>query len=120
MQLLNVLRQMIEDNYCRTRPTCPLASEAVYDLLRSDRRRQTIHYLVETEGPVSGRDLSHRVATLENADRKSVYITLIQGHLQKLAENEVVEYDSSQKVVIPTPRCAVLYRIDKNSQQYLE
>jgi len=120
MQLLNVIKQTIDEYHHQPTATCQLTSQEVYTLLSSNRRRHTIQYLNEVERTVTVRELSQELAERDNADRQSVYITLIQGHLQKLAEKDVVDYNRSQKQVTPTHRCKILSQIDESSQQYLD
>ncbi len=75
----------------------------VHDILRNERRRRAIKCLLESEGAVSVRDLSERIAEMETGEspppsevRKSVYVTLHQNHLSKLEEAGVVRCDSNE------------------------
>jgi hypothetical protein len=74
----------------------------LFSLLRNERRREVIRTLRESDGPLDLRDLSERIAALENdcdvaavtyKQRKRVQTALYQMHLPKLAERDVVEYD---------------------------
>lgn len=119
MQLFHIIRKVIKDRYFQTESTDHFTSEEIHTLLRSERRRQIIHYLADTGEPTSVRELSHHLAEQTNTDRQTVYITLIQSHLPKLAEKDIVKYDHNRKVVRSTPLCESLQRIDQETQRYL-
>lgn len=77
-----------------------------HEILKNDRRRLTLQCLRKYLEPVSLRTLSERVAALEDGEsppprdlRKSVYVSLHQTHLPKLAEIGVVDYDKSSKEI---------------------
>jgi DNA-binding transcriptional ArsR family regulator len=85
----------------RTEPT-EHSRDALFSLLRNERRREVIHYLRDREEPVDLRELSEHVAAIENdcepaavtyKQRKRVQTALYQMHLPKLAEQGVVSYD---------------------------
>jgi hypothetical protein len=79
-----------------------LSRDALFSLLRNERRREVIRYLREHEGAVELRTLSEHVAAIENdcdrnavtyKQRKRVQTALYQMHLPKLAEQNVIDYD---------------------------
>ncbi|MFB6107756.1 MAG: hypothetical protein ABEJ82_02800 [Haloplanus sp.] len=79
-----------------------LSRDALFSMLRNERRREVIHYLSNHEGPVALRELSEYIAGIENdctaaevtyKQRKRVQTALYQMHLPKLAEQGIVEYD---------------------------
>jgi hypothetical protein len=78
----------------------------IHDILRNWRRRKVIEELRASVGPVALRDLAETLAAAESGQsppprnvRKSVYNSLHQTHLPKLAEAGVVEYDTDRKTV---------------------
>lgn len=85
----------------------------LFHLLRSERRRLALRYLLATDGePVGLRDLAAAVAAAENgtaveavgdAARHRAYVPLSQSHLPQLARAGVVEYDRQRGVVAATP-----------------
>ena len=84
----------------------PLEEGEIYDVLRNDRRRLTLHCLRGAEGSLSVGDLSEQVAALETDQRppprekrQSAYVSLHQTHLPKLDELGIVRYDGENKVV---------------------
>ncbi|NGM70745.1 hypothetical protein G6M89_17320 [Natronolimnobius sp. AArcel1] len=85
--------------------------EIAYQVLGNQRRRFTVHYLIQHGGPVSLRPLSEQVAAWENnvprqavtpQQRKRVYTALHQAHLPKLDRYGLITYDTRQTVVKPT------------------
>ena len=75
----------------------------VFDILSNHRRRYTIHFCKQEEGPVSLSDLAEQVAAWENDkeieeigwdERKTVYTSLQQTHLPTLADAEMIEYEN--------------------------
>jgi hypothetical protein len=70
----------------------------IHDVLRNDRRRLVLSRLGEVEGPVTVRDLSEYIASVESGERpaprnvrQSVYVSLHQTHLPKLDDLGIVE-----------------------------
>ena len=81
--------------------------EQIFELLSNERRRGAIHYLKreQTEAPVD--ELVDAVVDWERGDRPSrasVYSSMVQTHLPRMAEAGVVEYDREANVVRPTER----------------
>lgn len=84
-----------------------LSVDDIHFTLSNCRRRYLIRYL-SREGESTVKELSAVIAARENdttvdelsyADRKTVYTALLQTHLPKLDEMDVVEYDTSSKRV---------------------
>ncbi|WP_251342912.1 DUF7344 domain-containing protein [Haloplanus halophilus] len=82
--------------------TDELTRDALFSMLRNERRREVIHYLRDHEGPVDLRELSEYIAAIENdcersavtyKQRKRVQTALYQMHLPKLADQNIVDYD---------------------------
>jgi hypothetical protein len=80
----------------------------VFDLLKNRRRRLVLRYLVDADEPSSLSELSAHVAAAENdkpvralstSERKRVYVGLYQGHLPRLDEADVVEFDADDGTV---------------------
>jgi hypothetical protein len=85
-----------------------LSETDIHDVLRNDRRRMVLERLGAADGPQTTRELSETIAARETGEqppprnvRQSVYISLQQTHLPKLAELDVVEYDEDSKEVRP-------------------
>ncbi|MFB6120548.1 MAG: hypothetical protein ABEJ68_05460 [Halobacteriaceae archaeon] len=83
-----------------------LAESEIYDVLQNDRRRRALVCLRERTGEVHLRDLAEFIAAFESGERpppksctESVYNSLHQTHLPKLAALDVVTYDESSKQV---------------------
>lgn len=79
-----------------------LSKDTIYFLLKNQRRRAVIEYLLEEGGSARFDDLVMGIATREKdkgideityKERKSVHTALYQSHLPKLQEAGVVEYD---------------------------
>ncbi|MFQ3293262.1 MAG: hypothetical protein ACI9PP_000086 [Halobacteriales archaeon] len=79
---------------------------AIHDVLRNDRRRSVISALSTSGGHVELRFLADQIAEEETGTspppknaRKSVYNSLHQTHLPKLAREGVVKYDRNRKLI---------------------
>lgn len=79
----------------------------IHDVLRNDRRRRVLSYLRDSETPVSVRDLSEHIATIESGEspaprnvRQSVYVSLHQTHLPKLDDLGIVDCESTDGVTL--------------------
>ncbi|EJN57342.1 DUF7344 domain-containing protein [Halogranum rubrum] len=93
----------------------PLSRDDVFHLLQNARRRGVVRYLSERDDDAvyEMRDIATQVAAWENNkpiaqlnsdERQRVYISLYQGHLPKLAEKGLIEYNQSRGRVESTPR----------------
>lgn len=78
----------------------------IHDILRNDRRRAVIEFLLEQDEHATIRELSEHIAALESGEdppprniRQSVYVSLHQTHLPKLEGSGVVSYDTDSKEV---------------------
>lgn len=85
-----------------------LGRATVFEILRNKRRRYAFHYLRQQEGPVPLAALSEQVAAWENDTdvaaldpdaRQRVYVSLLQTHLPKMDEANIVDFDKSEAVV---------------------
>jgi len=88
-----------------------LTKGEIFDVLRNQRRRYVLQYLKNAEDPVELGELATQVAaweydtTLEEVSseqRKRVYTTLQQTHLDKMAEAGIVDYDSDRGIITAT------------------
>lgn len=79
-----------------------LSKDDVFDILSNARRRYVLYHLREERDPVELGDLARELAAWENEttveeltkqQRKRVYVSLYQTHIQKLQEAGIVEYD---------------------------
>lgn len=100
-----------------SRPSGGLTKGEIFDVLRNQRRRFVLQYLKQVEDPVELGDLATQVAAWEydttvdevsSEQRKRVYTTLQQTHLDKMAEAGIVEYDSDRGVIRSTDQTADL------------
>lgn len=83
----------------------PPEKDELYDLLSNHRRRYVIHFCKEAEEPLTLSDLAERVAAREqdksvaeltSAERKRVYTSLQQTHLDRLADAGMIDYDGDE------------------------
>lgn len=88
-----------------SRPDPEIPRDEIFDVLSNARRRQVLHYLKRAENRrrVELRELVDHVAAWENeipieevsaTERKRVYTALRQSHLPKMADADVIEYDT--------------------------
>lgn len=79
--------------------------DELYDLLSNHRRRYVIHFCKQADGPltlstlaehVAAREQDKSVAELTSAERKRVYTSLQQTHLDRLADAGMIEYDGNE------------------------
>jgi hypothetical protein len=86
----------------------PLPLDVVFDILKNSRRRLVLQHLVDGSGTTTLSELSQQIAAEENekpvnaltsAERKRVYVGLYQGHLPRLDEANVVEFDDDRGTV---------------------
>jgi len=89
-----------------------LSRGEVFEVLRNRRRRYVLHYLKRFSGPVQLRELATQIAAWEHgqetnqvskAERRRVYTTLQQTHLEKMADAEIIDYDADEGVIASTP-----------------
>jgi hypothetical protein len=90
-----------------------LSKGEIFDVLHNQRRRYVLQYLKRFEDPVSLSDLATQVAAWEyrtavgevtDEQKKRVYTTLQQTHLEKMARTGIVEYDDDENLVRATPQ----------------
>ncbi|WP_434522737.1 DUF7344 domain-containing protein [Halorubrum sp. AS12] len=80
----------------------PPEKDELYDLLSNHRRRYVIHFCKQADEPLTLSDLAEMVAAREqdksvaeltSAERKRVYTSLQQTHLDRLADAGMIDYD---------------------------
>lgn len=82
-----------------------LSETEIFELLAAPRRRAILRMLARRGGEGTFGDLTNEIATGEHgADsdagtRKSVYVSLYQTHVPRLAEAGVLTYDERTKTV---------------------
>ncbi|WP_049906430.1 DUF7344 domain-containing protein [Halorubrum tebenquichense] len=83
-----------------------LPAEQVYAILANERRRHALDGLRSTGGTVTVNELSTLVAGRETGEsppptrcRESVYTSLVQTHLPKLADAGVIAYDRESQTI---------------------
>ncbi|WP_129116655.1 DUF7344 domain-containing protein [Halegenticoccus tardaugens] len=82
-----------------------------FHILGNDRRRAAIKRLAQSSGSITVSELAERIAE-EEADStaeaedlyKSVYVSLRQTHLPKLASQGIIEYDPGSQTIHPGTR----------------
>lgn len=96
----------------------PLDQDTIFELLSNSRRRFVLHYLRHADGSVQLTTLADELAAWENGieiddlssqQRKRVYVSLYQTHLEKLSDTGVIEYDSDEGVIELTDRAGGLF-----------
>jgi len=89
-----------------------LSKEEIFDVLQNQRRRYVLQYLKRYDEPVSLSDLATQVAAWEyrtpvedvtNEQKKRVYTTLQQTHLDRMEDAGIIEYDNEENLVNRTP-----------------
>jgi len=85
-----------------------LPLDAVFEILKNERRRRTLWYLKEHEQPVTLSDLAEHIAALENdttvaklnsKERKRAYVGLYQCHLPKMDELGAIDFNRSRGLI---------------------
>ncbi|MFB9806347.1 hypothetical protein ACFFQF_14155 [Haladaptatus pallidirubidus] len=76
--------------------------DALFDVLRSRRRREVLRYLLSNRGPVDVTELATAVADFEENDSAPIgnqdrryHTTLYQLHLSKLDDAGLIDHDAS-------------------------
>ncbi|ADB62940.1 hypothetical protein Htur_4111 (plasmid) [Haloterrigena turkmenica DSM 5511] len=92
-----------------------LNQDDAFHLLQTNRRRESIRYLLdhEDERAVRMRDIAEHIAAKEHdttvkqltsTQRQRVYIPLYQSHLPKLDKKGIIEYEKTRGIVRPGDR----------------
>lgn len=97
----------------------PMDPDDVFKVISNKRRRAVILSVDRSDDPVPAGDLAVEIAAVENAidpgqvtgkQRSSVYVALIQSHLDLLDDCGAARYDERSKLVAPTSATAALAR----------
>ncbi|MFQ3294328.1 MAG: hypothetical protein ACI8VE_001398 [Natrialbaceae archaeon] len=111
------MSKQVQQAASSSRSSKSLTKGEIFDVLRNQRRRFVLQYLKQKEDPVELGDLATQVAAWEydttvqdvtSEQRKRVYTTLQQTHLDKMAEAGIVEYDADRGVIRSTDQTADL------------
>lgn len=90
----------------------PLGPDHVFKMLKNQRRRRTLRYLLEHNDSVTIGTLAEHIAALEHdtteseltwRERKRVYIGLYQFHLPKLDGVDAITFEKARGNVAPGP-----------------
>jgi len=104
----------------------PLPLDQLFEVIKNERRRETLHYLREHDGEGSLSDLAEHIAALENdttvarlssKQRKRVYVGLYQCHLPKMDAIGVVDFEQNRGTVQLTDRAEQLYPYLEESER---
>lgn len=85
-----------------------LPLDIVFDILSNRRRRIILDVLASEDEPTTLGALAELIASIENGkpeaslsskERKRVYICLLQSHLPKMDDADVIDYDEDRKTV---------------------
>lgn len=103
----------------------PLTIDESITAIQNNRRRLVLLFIHELETPIGVDELAEAITVLETGkkryelgaqDRKSVYVALIQVHLNTLDDLGAVVYDDRAKQVWPTGATASLVSIIRHLQ----
>ncbi len=100
-----------------------------FNVLQNERRREVIRYLEGIEDVVSVGELSDHLAAefsehervdFNHSERKNQYVGLVQVHLPRLDELDVVDYDGDRKKVGEGPYLELLsdYLPEEENTEY--
>lgn len=88
------------------RSNTDLEEVELHSVLSNERRWMMLELLAESGKSMSARELSERIAEWETGQRppprnarQSAYVSLMQTHLPKLIQLDIVEFDESAKTV---------------------
>lgn len=96
----------------------PLPLDSVFEILKNERRRETLKYLRENEGRVKLGELAEYIAAHENdtevsalnsSERKRAYVGLYQCHLPKMNELGAVDFNRDRGVIEMGPHADQLF-----------
>lgn len=106
------LTSKIDELLAETRQRDEETISTIHEMLKNSRRRYVLRALYEN-GPLRQADLSRQVAAYEydkaigdvtDAEKGRVATSFSNGHLQRLAENEFIDWDRDEHVVSLGPR----------------
>lgn len=92
-----------------------LGLDRVFGVLKNQRRRRVLRYLITHDDPVTIGTLAEHIAVLENdttqtaltsRERKRVYIGLYQNHLPKMDDAGAIEFERARGTITSGPNAA--------------
>jgi hypothetical protein len=84
------------------------SADHIFEILKNDRRRYVLRYLMESNDSVTIGTLAEHIAAFENdttlaaltsRERKCVYVGLYQNHLPKMADVSAIEFDKARGTI---------------------
>ncbi len=103
-----------------------IGKEDAFDILINERRRDILRLMGESEGSeynvgdlideVSAKEVGKEIEELDFSDKKPVYTALRQSHLERMDEQEVINYDSDEGVVETGENFDILNNIRKEDR----
>lgn len=74
-------------------------------IINNPRRRGIMEYLIENDGTGELNDIIAHIVESEGKEmnsrtRKSVYVSLIQNHIPKLEEEEIIKYERRENKIL--------------------
>jgi hypothetical protein len=104
----------------------PLPLDQVFDVLRNERRRRALRFLVENGGRAEMSELAEALASWETgksveelsaSERKRVYVALYQCHLPRMDDVEVIEFNKPRGVIELGRNAAALNRYLEDARE---
>ena len=89
-------------------PASDVPLDVIFEILKNERRRLVLGFLVDAEDTVTQGELAEHIAAIENdtsvsnlgaQQRKRVYIGLYQCHLPKMADAGAVEFNQDRGLI---------------------
>jgi hypothetical protein len=120
----DALRSSLDGEMAEERQQVPL--DVAFDMLKNERRRHVLRYLLQNGGTTSLSDLAESLAAIENGkpkklitsqERKRVYVGLYQCHLPKMDDAEVISFDRNRGTVELDTNAVDLYRYLHDSHE---
>ncbi|WP_330631909.1 DUF7344 domain-containing protein [Halocatena halophila] len=85
-----------------------LGPDRIFEVLKNQRRRRTLNYLIDNDNPVTIGALAEHIGALENdttesaltsRERKRVYVGLYQCHLPKMDDTGVIDFNKARGTI---------------------
>lgn len=98
-------------------PSSDLGADEFFHALQAERRRHTLRYLLENDGPVEVAELAEWITSHQHGAIEAVpdseayqrtYLSLYQSHLPKLDGLGLVDYDQASETVASTGTTACI------------
>lgn len=99
-------------------PEPDLSLDLVFEILKNERRRFVLQYMVDRDEQVALGTLAEHIAARENdttpdqltsQERKRVYVGLYQCHLPKMDSANIVDFDKDRGTIALGPNAGELY-----------